>query len=74
MAARGHLEDIYRTAGGSFENISKKQKNCTVDYMMMSSNGNISALLTICVGKSPVNSPHKGEWRGALVFFLSTSD
>ena len=31
-----------------------------------------SALLAICVGihRSPVNSPHKGQWRGALVFSL----
>ena len=31
-----------------------------------------SALLAICTGKSPVpvNSPHKGQWRGALVFAL----
>ena len=39
--------------------------------MMTSSNGNISALLAICVGKSPVNSPHKGQWRGALMFTLT---
>ena len=30
----------------------------------------ISALLALCVGNSPVNSPYKGQWRGALVFFL----
>ena len=33
-----------------------------------------SALLTICAGISPVpvNSPHKGQWRGALMFsFIS---
>ena len=29
------------------------------------------ALLAICAGNSPVpNSPHKGQWRGALVFSL----
>ena len=40
--------------------------------MMTSSNGNISALLAIFVGNSPVtvNSPHKGQWRGALKFSL----
>ena len=27
-----------------------------------------SALLAFCAGNSPVNSPHKGQWRGALVF------
>ena len=31
-----------------------------------------SALLAICAGNSPVpvNSPHKGQWRGALMFNL----
>ena len=29
-----------------------------------------SALLAICAGNSPVNSPHKGQWRGALMFFF----
>ena len=31
-----------------------------------------SALLAFCAGNSPVpvNSPHKGQWRGALMFFL----
>ena len=31
-----------------------------------------SALLALCVGihQSPVNSPHKGQWRGALMFSL----
>ena len=28
----------------------------------------ISALLAICSGNSPVNSPRKGQWRGALMF------
>ena len=32
----------------------------------------LSALLAICAGNSPppVNSPHKGWWRGALIFYL----
>ena len=32
----------------------------------------ISVLLAFCAGNSPVpvNSPHKGQWRGALVFSL----
>ena len=39
---------------------------------MTSSNGNISALLALCARNSPVpvNSPHKGQWRGALMFSL----
>ena len=33
---------------------------------------NFSALLALCAGNSPVpvNSPHKGQWRGALMFSL----
>ena len=26
------------------------------------------------IHRSPVNSPHKGQWRGALMFFLSAPD
>ena len=37
---------------------------------MTSSNGNISALLPLCAGNSPLYSPHKGQWRGALMFPL----
>ena len=37
---------------------------------MTSSNGNISALLALCVGKSPANFPHKGQWCRALMFSL----
>ena len=31
-----------------------------------------SALLALCEGiyRSPVNSPHKGQWHGALMFSL----
>ena len=40
--------------------------------MITSCNGNISALLALCAGihRSPVNFPHKGQWRGALMFIL----
>ena len=31
---------------------------------------NIFALLAICAGNSPVKSPRKGKWRGALMFSL----
>ena len=44
------------------------------DIMMTSSNQmeTFSALLAICAGNSPVpvNSPHKGQWRGAVMFSL----
>ena len=35
-----------------------------------------SVLLAICEGnhRSPVDSPHKGQWRGALMFFLSAPE
>ena len=38
--------------------------------MMMSTNGNIFRVTGLCAGNSlvPVNSPHKGQWRGALMF------
>ena len=42
------------------------------DTMMTTSNGNISALLALCKGihQWPVDSPCKGQWRGALMFSL----
>ena len=41
--------------------------------MMMSSNGNIfraAGLSARGIHRSPVNSPHKGQWRGALILSL----
>ena len=42
------------------------------NIMETTSNGNISELLAICaeIRRSPVNSPHKGQCRGALTFSL----
>ena len=42
-------------------------------HMMTSSNGNIFRVTALCAGNSPVpmNSPHKGQWRGALMFSLT---
>ena len=37
---------------------------------MTSSNGKLSALLAICSGNSPVNSQHKVQWRGVMMFSL----
>ena len=59
----------------------RRIKVCHNDYfwchqcMITSSNGNISALLAFVRGihRSPVNSPHKGQWRGALMFSLNSS-
>ena len=41
-------------------------------HMMTSSNGNIFCVTAICAGihQSPVNSPHKGQWREALMVSL----
>ena len=38
--------------------------------MMTSSNGNIFRVTGHLRGEFPVNSPHKGQWRGALMFSL----
>ena len=42
-------------------------------FMMTSSNGNISVLAAFVrrIHRSPVNSPHKGQWLGALLFSLN---
>ena len=41
--------------------------------MMTPSNGNISTILSFVRGihRSPVNFPHKGQWRGDLMFSLT---
>ena len=46
-----------------------------INFMMTSSNGNIFRVTSpLCVEwliqRSPVNFPHKGQWRGALMFSL----
>ena len=43
---------------------------------MTSSNGTFSAFLALARGthRSPVNSPHKGQWRGALMFCAWIND
>ena len=41
-----------------------------VRIMMTSSNGNIFRVTGHLCGRFPVNSPHKGQWRGALIFSL----
>ena len=46
-------------------------------HMMTSSNGNILRVIywpfVRWIHRSPVNSPHKGQWRGALMFSLICS-
>ena len=41
-----------------------------ISYMWRHQMEIFSALLVLSAGNSPVNSPHKGQWRGALVFPL----
>ena len=38
--------------------------------MMTSLNGNIFRVTGPLWGESPVDSPHKGQWGGALIFFF----
>ena len=40
------------------------------DIVMTSSNGNIFRVTDPQCGKWPGNSPHKGQWRGALIFSM----
>ena len=51
---------------------SGRQPVRSVVIMMTSSNGNIFHVTGHCAGihRSPVNSLHKGQWRGALEFSL----
>ena len=47
----------------------------SAQFMMTSSNGNIPRYWPFVRGNHrwPVNSPHKGQWRAALMFFWSSS-
>ena len=52
----------------------RQHYNVTSSLMITSPNGNIFHVTgPLCVRgiqRSPVNSPHKGQWRGALIFSL----
>ena len=48
---------------------SSSSSSATIDSMMTSSNRNIFRV-TGHLCRSPVNSPHKGQWRGAFMFSL----
>ena len=64
----------HRCPGDSWSRNATKQVVQTSAFctMMTSSNGKFSALLALCAGNSPVpvKSPHRGQWRGALMFSL----
>ena len=62
--------------GGMRSMIMDYQKPCQTDVTSLCKwrhqMETFSTLLVICAGNSsvPVNSPHKGQWRGALMFSL----
>ena len=66
-----HLEHIW-ILPTSFSGTCMCISSCWI--MMTSSNGNIFRVTgPLCVeftGRWPVNSPHNGQWRGALMFSL----
>ena len=74
MKLRIKISIPYSNSGGStamlltkYQGSSKTQFYAARTYSMMtSSNGNISRV----PGRSPGNYPHKGQWRGALMFSL----
>ena len=59
-----------KKGGGGVISIFFKAKFC--HSMMTSSNGNIFRVTGHLCGEftGPVNSPHKGQWRGAVMFSL----
>ena len=63
------LHNIMASGDAKSKGISSRGIDVAVKERMTSSNGNISALLALCAGNSPVtvNSPHKRQWRGALM-------
>ena len=65
---------IFKTSQGStkLKTIILQSTYSTYKVMMMSSNGNIFRITGPLRGEftGPVNSPHKGQWRGALMFSL----
>ena len=50
--------------------ITNKAAKLTYMFMMTSSNGNIYWTFVRRIHRSPVNSPNKGHWRGAIMFSL----
>ena len=55
------------------DSVAFSWKRMTYHWMMTSSNGHFSALLALCaegIHRSAVNSLHKGQWRGALMFLF----
>ena len=65
----GRENEIERLRGSAAGEPAEKAAK---SIMMTSSNGNIFRVTAHCAENSPVpvNSPHKGQWRGALMFSL----
>ena len=63
---------VITLAAWNFRNISEylRVSFLRISFMMTSSNGTFSALRALCAENSPVKSPHKGQWCGALMFCL----
>ena len=53
-----------------FKPKEKELQSVSSLHMMTSSNGNIFRVTGAGNSPVPVNSPHKGQWRGALMFSL----
>ena len=77
MAVDGLVTDGARPSAAMMVTYSRgifqsQHKEASFFSMTTSSDGNISALLALRVGirRSPENSPHKGQWHGALMFSL----
>ena len=75
-----HRSSVYSTQNGPetrkmfpFDDaiITLKREPCAYSWWRHQME-TLSALLAICAGihRPPVNSPHKGQWRGALMFSL----
>ena len=63
---------IYGTVNWVLVYVSCSEQNHYLNPWWRHQMETFSALLAICAGNSPVpvNSPHKGQWRGALMFPL----
>ena len=66
-----HLITVFVPQTGPRQTNLSVHPQGSTHQMMTSSNGNISALLDLYERNPPVDSPHKGQWHGALtVFYL----
>ena len=67
------ISNLYNLSGIYIDGWMQKKCNCSMQHTWWHHQmETFSALLVICAGNSPVpvNSRHKGQWRGALMFSL----